>query len=94
MTTNVWSEGATMPVAKNLFGMNIYNRKIYCFGGNIGSGVISSIHIYDIDDDSWITNSISLPAARYSFNSVINNDDDYLEYNVETYKTQTKWNLL
>jgi N-acetylneuraminic acid mutarotase len=78
MTTNVWSEGATMPVAKNLFGMNIYNRKIYCFGGNIGSDVISSIHIYDIDDDSWITNSISLPAARYSFNSVINNDDVYI----------------
>jgi N-acetylneuraminic acid mutarotase len=75
---NTWTEATPMPVNKMLFGMNLYNRKIFCFGGNTGSDVVSTIHIYDIDTDSWETNSVNLPSARYAFDSVIDNDNVYI----------------
>jgi N-acetylneuraminic acid mutarotase len=63
----VWEPRAAMPEARNHFGTNVLNGKIYAVGGqhlwNEKTGNVDRVDVYDPATDTWATGP-SLPRAR------------------------------
>ena len=57
------TQKASLNVARQNLACSELNNKIYCFGGDDGSGKTDVIERYDPDTDTWETLSIKLPEA-------------------------------
>ncbi|MDD3172086.1 MAG: kelch repeat-containing protein [Herbinix sp.] len=45
--------GASIKTGRNRFSADLYNGKIYCYGGSDGSAAINTMEIYDIATNTW-----------------------------------------
>lgn len=83
----VWSEGAPLPIISR-YGtpykvlspiVELYNDKLYCFGGSTGSSQLPTAHVYDITKNSWEELETTLPVDYFAYSgSTIYNDDIYI----------------
>jgi N-acetylneuraminic acid mutarotase len=77
--TDTWTYKAPMPTARDVFGIAVYDDKIYCVGGSTekGSGVKGLNEVYDPATDSWETKA-PMPTDRSYLKANVVNGKIYL----------------
>ncbi len=66
--TDQWTQLADSPYQVGACAFGIINNLIYAIGGNAGGGstaYYSSIIVYNITSNSWVTSTITLSSARH-----------------------------
>lgn len=72
-----WQEETPMPTAKHGHTSEIWNNKIYVFGGQSGSTALNATAIYDIGTGIW-SNGAPMPTARANLTSAVVNNKIYV----------------
>jgi N-acetylneuraminic acid mutarotase len=75
--TDTWAFKASMPTPRELFGIAVYQNKIYCIGRSTSSGVTGINEVYDPATDTWETKE-SIPTVRAGPQANVVNDKIYL----------------
>jgi N-acetylneuraminic acid mutarotase len=79
--TDTWTFKASMPTPRSLFGIAVYQDRIYCMGGYTIVGLVGVKtdvnEVYDPATDTWETKT-SMPSARLGLQANIVKDKIYL----------------
>jgi len=79
--TDTWTFKASMPTPRSLFGIAVYQDRIYCMGGYTLVGLVGVKtdvnEVYDPATDTWETKT-SMPSARLGLEANIVKDKIYL----------------
>jgi N-acetylneuraminic acid mutarotase len=76
-TTDTWTFKASMPTPRARFGIAVYENKIYCIGGQNGSGDTGVNEVYDTATDTWEKRA-AMPTPRSGLQANIVNGKIYL----------------
>jgi N-acetylneuraminic acid mutarotase len=69
-TTASWTAKASMSTTREFFQTEVIDGKIYAFGGQSNSSVLSSVEVYDPSTNTWTTLA-SMSTARVDFQTEV-----------------------
>ena len=76
--TDTWSEGASLPTARQGSAVAAIGRKIYVIGGSDTNwNFKGTVEVYDIDKDSWVTKA-EMPDSCFSAGVAVVNNKIYV----------------
>ncbi len=77
VTTNVWSSGAALPLARVVFATAIVKDTLYAIAGSNGSAYSNTLYKYNINANTWTTGTV-LPVATLGWNKAVSYQDSLI----------------
>ncbi len=71
--TNIWTEKADMPTARESLSASVVNGKIYAIGGSrvLCDSILGTVEVYDPQTNTWDTTKTNMPTARRGLSTVV-----------------------